>query len=394
MKKRSKYVLVLVSFLIIMSLVIFFFMNKYKNINIKNKAINLLEKVYKLEKGEYEYKDGVIYNDTNSYVSDSYDIKGKGKINIDKYGNVKFYINSDSICIYKNSLGNIEISNNNCNSFNDIDIQMINNNNKVSFITNRNNLEYMISTKDDFKGKWIKNNESTVVLNSYNEGNNYIWFKDKNGILSDVFKFNIECLQTKNTKYDKNVFYCTNSEVIIDNINWIVIKDDSNEITLMKKDSLKDKYTHCMKEDNECLFINYDEKYNIENSYIINHLNSVYINDLSKETISSIVEEEICIDNKNLCDDEMCIGYTKEEIEKNNYICDKYTKTKIRLITYDEYNYIRSKVEASSIGNNFYILNSFIENKASIIDNNYDVYINEDFNSPHYIKPVITISKK
>ena len=123
------------------------------------------------------------------------------------------------------------------------------------------------------------------------------------------------------------------------------------------------------------------------------YLNSEYIHNFSESTKSNIIEEDICIDTQSICDNEKCIGYTRSEIEENSYICNLYTKSKIRLITYDEYNYLYNKLDKNIIGNNYWILNTYIDNKGSLIDDNHEIFINEELYIEHNIKPVISLSK-
>ena len=42
------------------------------------------------------------------------------------------------------------------------------------------------------------------------------------------------------------------------------------------------------------------------------------------------------------CNNEICGGREKEEIERNNYICSEYTTSKVKLISYDDFNYAYS----------------------------------------------------
>ncbi len=394
MKKRCNYIIVIVLFILIMILIILFFINKYEKIDLKNKANYILEQMYVLKKGKYNFNNGIIYNDDNTYVKDKYDISGNGSIEVDKYGNVKFYIDTNKYCISKTSLGNINISKGKCNGFKEIKVEFIRNNNILSFITNINKSEYLISNKDDLNGTWIENNEGTLVLNSYTQGDNYIWFKDSYGNISEPIKFNVDCLDTISNSYDSSVFYCSGSKVTIDNIKWIVLKDTNNKITLIQDKSIKEKLSHCILNKNgECQLTNLDNQYIWDNSYINLYLNFEYINSLSNETKNNIVEEEVCVDNNSICGNEKCIGYTKEEIINNNYTCNNYKKYKIRLITYDEYNNLYKKINKNIIGTNLWILNTFMDNKSSMIDINNDVYINEELSAYHYVKPVITLLK-
>lgn len=377
-----------------MFIIILFFMDKYKNIDIINKSNDFISKLSNLSEGNYEYNNGII---SNSNIDNKFNIKGNGYINKDKYGNIKFYINYGKKCLYKSPLGNVKILNKNCNKFNDLEVKLIKNNSKISFTSLENNLEYLISNKDDLKGNWIKQKyNGNLIINSYNEGKNYIWFKDSMGNLSNMIEFEADCLFAESSNYNKDVFYCSGSNILLNNIEWYVIKDNGNEISLMQKESLNEKLPHCLKYRNERCYYEKDNynKYNWDNSYINYYLNNVYINELDTKIKNKLIEKEICSDLNSECDNEKCIGYTKEYILKNNYKCNSYSKTKVRILSYDEYEYIYTKHGHNITGNNYWITNSFSDNKGSIIDKDNSVFILEELTSKNNIKPVITISKK
>ena len=53
MKKNYKYVIVVITFLLIMAGIIFYFKERYNKIVYKNSANHLLKEVYNLEMGDY-----------------------------------------------------------------------------------------------------------------------------------------------------------------------------------------------------------------------------------------------------------------------------------------------------------------------------------------------------
>ena len=57
----------------------------------------LLEFLYTLKEGNYQYKEEYILTENNSLVQDKKYLSGNGNIHIDKYGNVEFYINYNKI---------------------------------------------------------------------------------------------------------------------------------------------------------------------------------------------------------------------------------------------------------------------------------------------------------
>ena len=71
--------------------------------------ISMLNDLYLLEEGDYSFKDGIL--------NDKYYFDGNGTIIVDKYGNIKFNINTQNGCISKTSLGSVKYSNSKCDSF-------------------------------------------------------------------------------------------------------------------------------------------------------------------------------------------------------------------------------------------------------------------------------------
>lgn len=398
MKKRNKYFIVISLFIISLFIIILIFINKYSSILDTNKAKNLLEFLYTLKEGNYQYKEGYVLTENNSLVKNKKYLSGNGNIHIDKYGNVEFYINYDNKCIYKNLTGNITSKNSICNSFNKLDIKVAKNNNQISFISNKKNLEYKISNKDDFKGEWIKKDyKDNFILNYYKEGTHYIWFKSEDGILSDAIQFNIECLNTRKAQYDSNVLYCNGSTIILSDIEWVVIDTGENAITLMKYLPIKDNLYHCTSEKSEYCFYTQNEikEFKWSNSYVNYYLNNVYIDTLSDDIKDRLITKYIC-DEYELynCEGESCGGNTKEIINENNWVCTNYTPSKIRLISYYEFNSIVTNSKSiETLNGNYWTINSFTKNYGSVVQNNYEFYILEDLNNKLNVKPVITITK-
>lgn len=385
MKKRDKYFLVVMIFLMVMVLVLSYFYNRYSNTGLVNESKELLGDIYTLKTGTYELRNGILLNSKGQRLNKKEYVKASGFINIDKYMNVRFKLNKDNSCISKTYLGNIKFENNNCEDFKEISVQMIKNNNNISFETNEI-LEYMVSNKDDFKGIWSKQgNNSNIIINSYNEGKNYIWFKDSEGNLSKTYTFSINCLDTNNAKYNSGVFYCSGSTVILDDIKWVVLKDNNSSIKLMKYLPIDEKMQYTINKDD----------YRWSTSSINNYLNNEFINNLKEETINKLLTIEICDDYTNAyCNNEICGGREKEEIERNSYICSDYTTSKIKLISYDDFNYAYSTAKnKENLKGNYLSLNSMEYGKVSSIQYNFDYYVLENITNKLDIKPVIIIDK-
>lgn len=400
MKKRNKKIIIITSiiFIIIMSIIIVFFMYKNKNISLTNKANILLEELYKMDEGSYILDDGYIYSQIGVKISDKKYIEANGKIEIDKYKNVKFNLEIENKCINKNTLGDVKVLNE-CPQEKRIDVQISKNNNEISFITEESNLEYLISEKDNLKGEWIKKEyKDSILITAYNEGINYIWFKDKDGNVSEPISFNVECLNTTNANYDKEVFYCTGSTIILDEEKWIVIKDKKETITLMKLDSLEERLSHCTTESSSYCHTLKKEKidYKWSTSFINYYLNNVYIEMLSDDVKKSLVDTSVCNDYRieGCKDNEGCGGTLKEDIISKDWYCEEYTNSKVRLITYQEYNRIFFNLKDNYLANQTYwSMNSYLEDYGSSIQDNYEYYIKENLTSKLEVKPVITILK-
>ena len=164
----KKYIVVIIIFMILMVLILFFFMNKYNSIHTINKSKEMLKYLYTLNEGEYIFKDGFILSSNGSVISEKYYFNGNGNINIDKYKNVRFKIDYNKKCISKTYVGNIEILNDKCGDFENINVETIKNNKTVSFTSNKSNLEYKISSNDDFTGEWTQQNyKDNIIINSY-----------------------------------------------------------------------------------------------------------------------------------------------------------------------------------------------------------------------------------
>ena len=362
-------------------------MLKNNEIKVLNKAKTLLSDLYELNEGDYYLKDGVLYTSNDYIVGNKKYVLGNGPIVIDKYKNVKFNIDYEDKCVYKTYLGNIKIKYEKCDSFKKIDISMSKNNKVISFSSSVKNLEYKISSDDDFRGIFVNDNyEDNIVIKKYNEGTNYIWFKDKDGNLSDVYTFHIDCLNTNKAKYDENVFYCSGSTVVVDNIDWVVVKDSNTDIKLMKLLPLEEKMYQCEK---DC------KDYKWSTSHVNEYLNNEFINKLSDETKKILINQDVCEDyySKN-CDNEICGGYSKEEIDTFEYSCIKYSKSLVKVISYYEFNYLYSHAKNKDVLNgNYWAINSFEEGLGSSIQYSLDFYVLEKYTNKLDVRPVITLSK-
>lgn len=397
MKKSVKYLIIILLFVLTIILLLFYFVKlNFKN-HVKNMSNKLLQFSYSLESGSYKYDFGVISTNHGNIIDAVQSINGTGEIVKDEYGNVKFYVNvSDGYCVNKTSLGNITIGKNKCDGFGNLDASILVNNSTVSFTTDDNDLYYLISKSNDLKGDWVKFNKDSAIIKNLESGSYYVWFKNDEGILSKYFNFSINCLSTTSSVYSDDILYCPLSIVSLNDEEWIVLNSTNEQITLMKKLPLDDKMSMCdFKKSSNCYYL-YNDSYPYQwgNSNIFNYLNNFYYHTFSNELKNKIASVDICDDYNSLCDNELCIGMSKKNILNNNWNCGIYTNTKIRLISYDEYNYAYSfSKNNSDLLGHYWSINSFIDSHASTIQYDGKYFINDSFTKSIDVRPVITLNR-
>ena len=397
MGKVKKYIIVFVIFVLLMCFILVYFMFRKENNKLLNDGRDLLAYINTLDAGEYELKDGVVYTSSGSVTSDQYFFNGNGNILKDDFENVSFKINYNKNCVYKNPLGHVSVSNK-CPDDVNITVEIVRNNDTVSFVSNIENLSYKLSKEEDFSGNWEASSGKNVILSSYNSGVNYIWFKDEEGHLSDAYKFNVECLESNGDPYDPETFYCKGAKVTIDDKKWLILNSKSDSATLMLADSLLDRLPMCTTEVSKYCFYtnNMDNSYKWSLSKVKDYLNNEFINELSSETRSKLVPNQICdVYSDTGCDeDKGCGGYLKEDIVRKKYKCDKYTSSLIRVITYEEYNDMYNNVkDMSKFKGNYWIMNAYGKNVASTVEEKGNVFVLENPTNKKEVRPVITISK-
>lgn len=398
MKNTKKYIITIIVFVVVMLLILLFFIFRYNYIHLLNKSRELLEYLYTLDIGEYKYKSGAIYTETEILSTDYY-FEGIGNIKVDDYKNVSFIIQSGDYCVSKTQLGEIKIEKKECHDFVTIEAQVNKNNNIISFIVNEKNLEYLISNSNDLNGKWVKPEYTdNIIIKSFDEDKHYIWFKDKDGNLSKSYSYSVECFFANKGEYDKNKYYCDGSIVSIDDINYIVLDDNMEDITIMKQNSLDVKLSHCLDNVSDYCYYTTDgvSNYKWSKSYINYYLNNIYIKTLNDNIQSKLKEIPICDDfiTSGCLNDEGCGGFTKNEINFNNWSCNNYSKSKIRILSYNEYVNIFEKIKNKTVLiGNYWLINSGVDNRGSSVQFNYNVYIKEEYTTKLDVKPVFTISK-
>ena len=396
MKNVWKYIVVIILFCSIMGFIIVYFTGKRNNIKLINDGKYLLNYLNKIEEGNYTFDNGQVYYD-NALVSNESFINGNGEINKDKYGNIEFNIITGDKCIYKTYMGEVKLDDK-CPSKKSIDVEINRNNKQISFVSKFDYLEYMISDSDDFIGSWVKMNGGSIVINTFNVGDNYVWFKDKDGNLSKTYTFSVDCFRANKLDYDNNLFYCIGSIVKLDNYEWIVINSNSQDTTLMMKNNLDDRYSMCDKEKSEFCFYTEKEKkaYRWSNSKVEHYLNNDFYNKLSDNTKNVLKKNSICDEYLNSgCTNNMgCGGYLKETIDKHEYYCSSYYDSYVRIITYEEYNRLYKYYNNTNLfKGNYWILNAYEEDYASTVESIGSVFTKEDPTKKRNVRAVIVLSK-
>lgn len=390
----------MIFFVIISIFITFFFVKNYEKMRLKSRVNEIISFISKSSSGEYKYKKGVLYDNTGNIIKSDVFIEGNGIIIKDIYNNIKLYIETNKYCANKTSLNDLEVVKGKCNSFNNIEVTYIKNNTEVSFSVNKKNLEYKISNKNDFKGEWKKTDyDENLIINFYEKGDKYIWFKDEEGNISEVINFSIDCFYSDKSIYDSKTYYCIGSNVTINDIEWIVISDSEKKIDLLKLSPINEKLSHCFDEEsNYCYYKdnNNFKEYKWSNSYINYYLNNIYIKEL--DYLSDKLDRiDICNSPSGTkgCDsDDGCGGYTKETIEKNKWSCSEYATSRVRLLSYYEYNSLYASIENKNyIIGNYWTMATSVSGKGCSIQYNGDFFVLENLKNKLDIRPVITLTK-
>ena len=166
----------------------------------------------------------------------------------------------------------------------------------------------------------------------------------------------------------------------------------------MKQNSLDVKLSHCLDNVSDYCYYTTDgvSNYKWSKSYINYYLNNIYIKTLNDNIQSKLKEIPICDDfiTSGCLNDEGCGGFTKNEINFNNWSCNNYSKSKIRILSYNEYVNIFEKIKNKTVLiGNYWLINSGVDNRGSSVQFNYNVYIKEEYTTKLDVKPVFTISK-
>lgn len=266
---------------------------------------------------------------------------------------------------------------------------------------------YTYNNLNEIPSDWYEANnkkEFNKTLKIVTTGTYFFWVKDSNGNISEAKQIVLNCLSGT---YDEitNDIYCPYSSVNFNGYRWHVLKDESGYITLFMDSNQLNSLNHCdsLLTSEYCYYIdeeNYDS-YSWNKSIINNYLNNEFINIFNKNVIFK--EESICSDRSGqdgCIDNDGCAGYLSNEINEYGFIChNQFVSSKIRLLTYIEYNNILLDLKDENKSwlygeGKFWTMMGF--NKpvyAGSINEKGIFIVDENSNTELDIRPVITIKK-
>lgn len=406
---EKKKLIIKIILVVILSLTVFYFSwnflyDKILENNVRNDLIYLNKLLDSYEYGKYYLRDYKLLDENFNEIANKINVKGEALVYITKYG-LNSRLENGKICAYKTS-GNSEVLfySGNCDSF-DISESEIKYSQNNSQVTISGEFDYYYVGKSDVKvGTWLKKEGGDLIINLPYSGKFYIWIKNNAGVISEILSVNVECSNEDSNQINNTLIYCNGSKLNIAGYSWRVISDINGELKLLMDSKQLDLMAHCDSEINEkyCYYksdILY-KKYKWSNSEINEFLNKKIIKSFNNYKLK---EYEICdVESgvKGCKDGDGCSGYLKEEIKKGSYSCDKYSKSKIRLLTYMEYNHLLNEVldkrwvYNSKIGE-FWLMNGYSGSGYSAFKVNKfgQVYLDEGVNTLLEVRPVITIYK-
>ncbi len=406
MSKKNLIFKIIIVFVLAVA-VCFFTLKFLYNKILENDTKNSLEEIINLisfyENGEYILKNNILYDKNGNKIKTKM-MNGTSQLIKTDYGiNAKFQHNK--ICTYK-TIGNpkILVYKRLCKNLNIKQEELEYNQNNAQ-ITLKGNFSYYAVTKTDkIPESWAGYDKKELIITLPFHGEFYLWTKTSYGILSDPIKVKVDCLLKDADEISKSIIYCTGSKINLGGYSWHVISDKNGELKLLLDSSQLDLMSHCEKgiDDKYCYF-----KDNVlfkSYKWSISKINK-YLNEYFLEKVSdyNLKEYEICDQTsgvKGCKGGDGCAGYLKEQMESGNYKCKKYASSKVRLLTFDEYNFIIKNTEdykwlyGSKIGE-FWLMNGYYENGFSAFKINVfgQCYLDENTSSLLEVRPVITIYK-
>lgn len=395
-------------FLFLVSFVTVFFTWKFLSYkitenNIKNDVKKLYSIAERFNSGSYILKNNKIYSGNDLIISDV-NISGYSKIYKNEYG-INLKLKQKEFCFYK-TLGNDDILkfDGKCEDL-DIEAKDVKYNQNNAQITLSSKFKYYsVNKENSIPNKWNEVNLKSLIINMPYDGVFYIWTKNEYGVISNPIKINVACVLSDSEEISASLIYCTGSRLKIANYSWHVISDINGELKLLMDSGQLDLMSHCESDisDEYCYYkspIVY-KSYKWSLSKINRYLNDELIKDLSDYKLK---EYSVCNEDAGTSgckDNDGCSGYIKEDVLSGGYSCKSYVKSKIRLLTYGEYNYIfKNSKDKKWLYNykvgDFWLMNGYSESgyMAFKVNKQGLCYLDENVSYLLEVRPVITIYK-
>jgi hypothetical protein len=266
---------------------------------------------------------------------------------------------------------------------------------------------YTYNDTNSVPNNWYEANnkkEFNKTLKILTPGTYYIWVRDLNGNISESSTVVLNCSNGSFNKINDTV-YCPYSRVSILGYYWHVLSDENGYITLFMDSNQLSEMNHCdtLPTSEYCYYISEKEydSYSWNKSIINKYLNTDFLNSIS--SMISLKETSICSDRSGqsgCLEDDGCAGYLNSEINDYGYVChNQFITSKIRLLTYIEYNEILSDLaneDKSWVYGNEKFWTMIGWNKppyAGAIDVNGKFVVDEMTTNKLDVRPVITIKK-
>lgn len=371
--------------------------------NTKNNLKELISLIENYKDGEYILKNDILYNEKN-IINKNLNINGLAYLYKNEYG-INGKIQYKNICIYK-GVGNSKFIyyKGLCKNLN-IKQSEVKFNQNNSQVTIEGDFDYYsVNKSNKIPDNWSRYSGNDLIIELPYVGNFYIWTKTKYGVVSNPIKVEVVCSLKEDSEISDSTIYCTGSKLTLNGYSWHVISDINGELKLLLDSGQIDLMSHCdNKINNDYCYYKSDilyKSYKWSDSKINEYLSNDFI---KKYENYDLKEYKICDQTSGTSgckDDDGCAGYLKEEVDNGKYSCNKYTKSKVRLLTYNEYNYILKNISDhkwlyGSKLKDFWLMNGYSKNGFLAFKINIfgQCYLDENTSSLLEVRPVITIYK-
>lgn len=212
---------------------------------------------------------------------------------------------------------------------------------------------YTYNNSNKIPDKWYKANskkEFKKTLKIITPGTYYIWVRDLNLNVSKYKTIVLNCSKGNFNKIDDTI-YCPYSKISLLGYSWHVLSDEKGYLTLFMDSNQLLKMNHCdnLITSEHCYYLNEKEydSYSWDKSIINKYLNTQFLSSIS--SLINIEETLVCSDRSGQSgcfEDDGCAGYLNTEINDYGFVChSQFISSKIRLLTYIEYNDILNDLE-------------------------------------------------